>query len=121
MHAAGRSLLRAPDEALYVGARYERRLASGGRIPVSVNYAYKGSYYFDFSAVPETEWLRQAPHGVLSARIGYVAPGGGWEAGLWATNLTDEIYLEDAVLTSVASRVSYADPRRLGIDFKVRL
>ena len=31
----GHTLLRAPDRALYVGARYERRLDGGGSIPVA--------------------------------------------------------------------------------------
>jgi iron complex outermembrane receptor protein len=115
----GRSLLRAPDQALYAGVRYERRLADGGRMPLNVNYAYKGDYYFDFSATPETEWLKQHAYGVLNARIAYA--GKRWEFGLWGTNLMDEDYYEDAVLNSVSSRVSYADPRSYGIDFKLRL
>ena len=115
----GRSLLRAPDQALYAGVRYERRLAGGGRMPLNVNYAYKGDYYFDFSATPETEWLKQHAYGVLNARIAYA--GERWEIGLWGTNLMDEDYYEDAVLNSVSSRVSYADPRSYGIDFKLRL
>ena len=117
----GRSLLRAPDRALNVGIRYDKRLAGGGSLPLSVNYAYKGDYYFDFSAVPETAWLKQKPYGVLSARIAYRARDERWEVGLWGTNITDEAYLEDAVLTAVVSRVSYADPRLYGIDFKLRL
>ena len=44
-----------------------------------------------------------------------------WEIGLWGTNLTDAQYYDDAVLTSVSSRVAYADPRLYGVDFKVSL
>ena len=86
-----------------------------------IDYAYKGDYDFDFAAAPEAEWLRQEAYGVLNARFAYVAPTGQWEIGLWGANLTDETYYEDAVLTSFSARVSYADPRTYGIDFKLRL
>ena len=116
----GRSLLRSPDEAAHVGLRYERRLRSG-RMPVSVDYSYKGDYYFDFAAAPSTDWLKQDSYGVLNARVAYASADDGWEVGLWGANLADESYYEDAVISSTSSRVSYADPRNLGIDFKLRL
>ncbi|HET8698833.1 MAG TPA: TonB-dependent receptor [Gammaproteobacteria bacterium] len=117
----GRPLLRSPKQAWYVGLRYRQRLAGGGSVPVSVNYAHKGDYYFDFSAVPETEWLRQRGYGVLNARAAYVARADRWQVGVFVTNLTNEAYYEDAVLTNVSSRVSYADPRQYGVDFKLKL
>jgi iron complex outermembrane receptor protein len=117
----GRPLLRSPDTAADVGLRYEPRLGNGGNLAISANYSYKDSYYFDFSAVPETEWLKQPATGILNARIAYVAPRGRWEIGLWGTNLTDAAYYDDAVLTSVSSRVVYADPRLYGADFKIKV
>src|SRR5688572_16083965 len=117
----GRSLLRTPDQTLSVGVRYRKPLDAGGSIAFAASHAYRGEYYFDFSAVPETEWLKQDAHGVLNARVAYVASDERWEIGLWSNNLTDELYYDDAVLTNVASRVSYADPRMSGIDFKYRL
>jgi iron complex outermembrane receptor protein len=119
--ARGRSLLRSPDEAAYVGVHYELPLANGGRVPLNVDYSYKGDYYFDFSPVAETEWLKQDAYGVLNARVAYASSAGGFEIGLWCRNLTDSTYYEDAVVQSASSRVSYADPRTLGIDFKLRL
>jgi iron complex outermembrane receptor protein len=117
----GRPLLRSPDRAAYVGIHYERPLASGGRIPVSIDYSYKGSYYFDFSAVPETEWLKQDAYGVLNIRAAYSSAQGGWEIGVWGRNVTDASYYEDAVLITASSRIVYADPRTYGVDFKLRL
>jgi len=117
----GRPLLRSPERAGYVGARYEPHLAAGGTLPITLNYAYKGDYYFDFAAVPATEWLKQAAFGVLNARIAYSSAGRKWEVGLWGSNLTDEHYYEDAVMNAASSRVSYADPRTYGVDFKLRL
>jgi iron complex outermembrane receptor protein len=117
----GRALLRSPDAAAYVGVRYERRLENGALVPTRIDYSYKGDYYFDFAAVPETEWLKQEPYGVLNARVAYASADDKWEIGVWGTNLTDTAYYEDAVLTSTSSRVSYADPRTYGIDFKLRL
>jgi iron complex outermembrane receptor protein len=117
----GQSLLRSPKRAASIGLRYERPLASGGRIPLSVDYSYKGDYYFDFSPVAATEWLRQDAYSVLNVRAAYAAVRDRWEIGIWGTNLTDAIYYEDAVLTSASSRVSYADPRMYGVDFKLRL
>lgn len=117
--ARGRSLLRSPDRAAYLGVRYEPRLAGGARIPVSVDYSYKGDYYFDFSPVAATEWLKQRAYGLVNARVAYARDA--WELGFWGANLTDARYYDDAAVTAVSSRVSYADPRTYGIDFKLRL
>jgi iron complex outermembrane recepter protein len=116
----GRSLLRSPNEAGYLAIRYERLLRGGVRVPVSIEYSYKGDYYFDFSAVAETEWLRQDSYGLLNARVAYVSSRDSWEIGVWGRNLTDSRYYEDAVLILASSRISYADPRTYGIDFKLR-
>ena len=116
----GRSLLRSPDEAVYVGVRYELPLADGGRLAISGDYSYKGDYYFDFSPVAETEWLEQDAYDVLNARVAYSSTDGDWEVGVWIRNLTDSTYYEDAVVQSASSRVSYADPRTGGIDFRLR-
>jgi iron complex outermembrane receptor protein len=116
----GRSLLRSPDEAAYVGIHYEWPLTGGGRVPISVAYSYKSDYYFDFSPVPATEWLEQDAYGVLNARVAYAGARAGWELGFWGRNLTDTSYYEDAVLITASSRVSYADPRTYGVDFKLR-
>jgi iron complex outermembrane receptor protein len=117
----GQSLLRSPDEAAYLGIRYDLALSRGGRLATSGNYSYKGPYYFDFSPVAETEWLKQHAYDVLNARLAYSRADGGWEIGVWCTNLTDSTYYEDAVIQSASSRVSYADPRTYGIDFRLRL
>jgi iron complex outermembrane receptor protein len=117
----GQSLLRSPDEAAHAGIRYELPLARGARFALSVDYSYKGDYYFDFSPVAETEWLKQDAYDVLNARVAYSSSDGAWEIGVWCANLTDSSYYEDAVVQSASSRVSYADPRTYGIDFKLRL
>jgi iron complex outermembrane receptor protein len=119
LDVGGRSLLRSPDRAAHVGVRYELGLARGARMPMTFDYSYKGDYYFDFSPVAETEWLEQDSYGVLNARVAY-ASAVGWEVGIWGLNLTDASYYEDAVIQSASSRVSYADPRTYGIDFKLR-
>lgn len=119
LNARGLPLLRSPHRAGYLGVHYERPLASGGRIPLSVDYSYKGDYYFDFSPVAATEWLKQRAYGLVNARVAYARSG--WEIGVWGANLTDVSYYDDAVVNSVASRVSYADPRTYGIDFKLKL
>ncbi|RPI64777.1 MAG: TonB-dependent receptor, partial [Lysobacterales bacterium] len=116
----GRPLLRSPDQAAYLGIRYEGQFARGGRIPVSIGYSYKDDYYFDFSPIAATEWLKQDAYGVLNARVAYASANDGWEIGVWGTNLADASYYEDAVVQSASSRVSYADPRTYGIDFKLR-
>ena len=57
---------------------------------------------------------------MLTCRVAYANADDEWEIGVWGTNLTDASYYEDAAVTSVSSRVSYADPRTYGIDFKLR-
>ena len=53
LNVSGQSLLRSPDEAAYVGLDYGRGLSGGASIRVSIDYSYKGDYYFDFSAVAD--------------------------------------------------------------------
>ena len=65
-------------------------------------------------------WVQDSRLVVLNARAAYSSADGGWEVGVWCTNLTDSSYYEDAVIQSASSRVSYADPRTYGIDFKLR-
>ena len=116
----GRPLLRSPQRAFRLAARYAREVAKG-RLQLDVDYAYKDDYYFDFAAVPENEWLEQSAYGVVSARLAYTPASDQWEIAFWGTNLSDREYYEDAVLNSAASRVSYADPQMFGLDFRVRL
>jgi hypothetical protein len=50
-----------------------------------VSYSYKDDYYFDFSPVAATEWLKQDAYGVLNARVSYASAAGGWEGGVLLT------------------------------------
>ena len=84
MNVSGRSLLRSPDEAAYVGLDYGRGLSNGASVRASIDYSYKGDYYFDFSAVATTEWLEQDAYGLLNARVAYASPGNAWEIGFGA-------------------------------------
>ena len=126
--AAGRARRARPVAAALAGRsrlrRHPLRAAARRRRPHSRSASTTRTRATTTSISPpvaETEWLKQDAYGVLNARVAYASADSGWEIGVWGTNLTDASYYEDAVLTSASSRVSYADPRTYGVDFKLRL
>ncbi len=58
----------------------------------------------------------------MGARIGIRNPGEGWDASVWATNVTDTRPLTYAFAGSEGQRVSfYQMPRSVGVDFMYNL
>lgn len=113
--ASGQSLLRASDFSASVLLRYAPEL-SGGKIPISVGYSYKGPFNFDFVVAPGMHRLRQKGYGLLNAQIGFEPIDGRWSINAWAENLTNESYFDDAVGSPSGLRGSYGQPRTYGVS-----
>lgn len=114
--ASGDRLLRAPDLAGYARLTYDFVLPTA-RLPVTVNYAYKGIYYFDFVADQASKSFKQDAYGLFNARATYIPDNGDWLIAVWANNILDKKYFDDAVGNFSGIRASYGEPRTFGLDF----
>lgn len=124
--ADGQRLLRAPKFSAYVSANYDISVGDGV-IPVSLSYAYKGSYDFDFVYDPPnvtqtgtTSALRQKAYSIVNGRIGYHPVSDKWSIAGWVNNLFDERYFDDVVAAGVGIRGSYGAPRTYGVELQFK-
>jgi len=113
--AKGHDLLRAPAISAFASINYEPEF-SGGSIPISITYAYKGAFDFDFVLDPSTAALRQKAYSLLNARIGFSSPSKDWTISLWGKNLSNSRYFDDVVAAGVGIRGSYGAPRTYGVE-----
>ncbi|NOY16432.1 MAG: TonB-dependent receptor [Gammaproteobacteria bacterium] len=85
---AGKDLPRSPDNTFNLAVDYAISPAWGFR----VDYRHVGDHYFDLN---ENIAGFQPAYNLLSARLGFSAPGG-WTIALWGKNLTNEEYMSTA-------------------------
>jgi len=72
-----------------VGIQYAIPLAGGGVLTPRADYTYQSIVYNDQQNMAISA---QGGYGLLDARISWEAPRGGWQASLYAYNLTDKLY-----------------------------
>ena len=84
-----------PEWSVVVSPSYTWRQADGGSLNLRADYSYKSKYYND---VANNEEAAQDGFGLVNARASYLLPSGTWELSLWGKNLTDEEYLEHALV-----------------------
>ncbi|WP_340267052.1 TonB-dependent receptor [Sphingobium mellinum] len=125
-NASGQSLLRAPKFSAFAGANYTVSV-NGGKIPVSLSYAYKSSYLFDFIFDPpgitetgSTSALRQKGYGLVNGRIGFTPDSDRWNVSAWVNNAFDKKYFDDVAAAGTGIRASYAPPRTYGVDVQFK-
>jgi iron complex outermembrane recepter protein len=118
-NADGHPLLRAPDFSAFVSANYDFHV-TGAKAPLSLSYAYKSAFDFDFVINPTSSVLRQPGYGLLNARIGYEPDGAQWSLAAYVRNLADQKYFIDVVASGTGIRGAYGDPRTYGAELKVK-
>ncbi|MET0984242.1 MAG: TonB-dependent receptor [Steroidobacteraceae bacterium] len=107
-------MLRLPKFSGHLSATYEPMVGEAS-LPITVTYAYKSNYYFDFVAGPLSEELKQPGYGLFSANIAYVAPDERYRIALYGNNLFDKEYLNLRQSTGPAIIGTYGDPRTYGV------
>lgn len=113
--ATGHELLRAPSFSAFAAVNYEPEF-SGGSFPMSLTYAYKGAFDFDFVLDPSTSVLRQKAYSLVNGRIGFSPPSKNWTVSAWVKNLANAKYFDDVVAAGVGIRGSYGAPRTYGVE-----
>ncbi|MET0661333.1 MAG: TonB-dependent receptor [Steroidobacteraceae bacterium] len=111
-------MLRLPKFSGHLSATYDPGLGEG-RLPISVTYAYKSNYYFDFVAGPFSEELKQSGYGLFSANIAYFAPSDRYRISIYGNNLFDKEYTNLRQSTGPAIIGTYGDPRTYGVRAEV--
>jgi iron complex outermembrane recepter protein len=100
------------------GVEYAFLLGGLGTLTTRADYTYQSRVFND----PQNEPISmQSGYGVLNARIAWQAAQGGWEAALFATNLTNKVYYStEQNLLSTYDAVTGQPGRPREVLFSVR-
>lgn len=79
----------APEYSASLGAQYSHGLGSGSELTFRTDYGWQD---VTWTNQDDLSRVRRPAFGLLSASVGYEAPGGNWGVSLAGTNLTDEYY-----------------------------
>lgn len=109
---SGNRLARTPEFTFAGGADYNVPLSAALSLNARIEYQWQDRMPW---LVENTVF--EDSYGLLDARVAVESREGGWEAALFAKNLTDELYRVDAIpfLGDVFSR--FGAPRSYGIQF----
>lgn len=113
-NADGHRLLRLPKFSGNISATFDPRIGDG-HLPITITYAYKSNYYFDFIGGPLSRELKQPGYGLVSANISYVAPDDRFRISLYGNNLFNSHYLNLRQSTGPAIIGTFGDPRTYGV------
>ena len=72
-----------------IGLQYTHNMDAAGRLVFRADYSFKDDYYTRIENVSET---LEDNYNVVNASIRWVSANERWEVGVWARNLTDELY-----------------------------
>lgn len=91
-----------------IGAEYTFNMEDAGRIVVRADYSFKDDYYTRVENAVET---LEDNYSNLNASVRWVSADDQWEVGVWARNLTDELYYRSrSILESIGS--AFGTPTR---------
>jgi len=120
---AGCELPRSPELQGNIGLSWERALASGARVTLRGDYAYRGDQYFTQFNRDE---VAQDAYGIVNARIGFRSASDSWGVTLYGDNLADEEYFATVLESGVAAagtvvpQAVLGPPRTYGVVFDVK-
>ena len=103
-----------PEVHLKAGLNWERQLASGGRLFLDANIAWKDKTYF---AIFNEPFAAQPAHELIDARVGYRTADDRIEIALGGRNLTDQAWAYTAAVID-GGVLWMADPRTWSVSFR---
>ncbi len=118
----------APERSASFGVQYELPLTSGASLTFVGNYGWMDEYVRDTSnhriAHDENGNIEFEPaYGLLNGRMVFTPAEGNWTASLWATNITDEQYVNGGFDTRTVWGYNFSivgPPREVGAGLNVR-
>ena len=118
----------APDASASLGVQYDMPLERGSKLTFVGNYGWRDEYVRDTSnhriARDENGNIEYEPaYGLLNARMVFTPAEGNWTANLWATNITDEQYVNGGFDTRTVWGYNFSvvgPPREVGAGINIR-
>lgn len=111
---SGNDLIRAPRYTLSLSADWTQEF-NGGMLAVNGTVYRSDKTYFDFG-----NRLRQPAYTRLNGQVSWTTEDEKLRVRLFATNLTDEVIIQQATATPIADQVTYERPREIGVGLEVR-
>ena len=90
---------------------YAFQLSGGGTITPALSFNHADSTYTNTLQTPGDNYYRTDDRDVMNFSVTYERNG--WNVQLFATNVTDEVYIEGH--SNTASSVFYGDPMVVGL------
>ncbi len=110
----------ASDNSYSIGAQYDWDIDGGATVTWRMDYGWQDEYV---TTLDEVRHSLQPDYGLLSMRLGYMAPNGDWEVALSGTNLTDEFYQMSGFQVPVPifelDMGTVGRPREYAVSFRV--
>lgn len=109
---------RAPELTWSIGADYTIDFSGGGELVTTLGWSSQDEQN---STPTDADTLVLPAYGLLSARIAYTSDGGNWTAGVYGTNLTDEVYYVGGVNYAANVGAAHYDlgrPREYGLTLR---
>lgn len=102
---SGNPLVAAPDTSVNVRASYEMDLGRIGRLTPRIDASFRSKTYFlpgnqdpnTLDVIRKNEGASQSAYWLMNARLAYMTPDDTIELAFWVRNLTDEVYLSNAL------------------------
>ncbi len=118
----------APDNSASIGVQYDMPLASGGHVMVVGHYGWMDKYVRDAAhqriLIDEGgSYIFEPAYGVLNARVVYEPAERNWTLAVWATNVTDEQYVNGGFDARQVWGYDFAvigPPREVGASLSIR-
>ncbi|WP_198398664.1 TonB-dependent receptor [Brevundimonas diminuta] len=116
---SGNRLPTAPKFTFNGAVSYQHSLGDKGDLLMTLSGSYRSKFYFSSGNV---ERLSQDGYWTVNGELGWALPDGKTEVGLWARNLTDEVYQRGIVNLEALGmdRVSMGEPRSAGVYLRLR-
>jgi iron complex outermembrane receptor protein len=111
---SGNDLIRAPRYTMSLSADWKQEL-NGGILAINGTVYRSDRTYFDFG-----NRLQQPAYTRLNGQVSWMTADEKLRVRLFATNLTDEVIIQQATATPIADQVTYERPREIGVGFEVR-
>jgi iron complex outermembrane receptor protein len=108
--ATGKRMLRSPKLTATATLAYSGEI-SWGHLDASTTLYYSGTYYHDLLYKVPTK-----SYATLSARVALTPTGSPLTFAIFATNLTNKVYVDGSVLSQYANNVHFGNPRQVGLS-----
>jgi iron complex outermembrane receptor protein len=117
----------APEQSASFGIQYDQPLSSGASLAFIGNYGWMDDYVRDTAnhRIPRDEngnMVFEPAYGVLNGRVVFTPNQGNWNVDLWATNITDEQYVNGGFDTRTVWGFNFSvigQPRQFGVGFNM--